>query len=35
MRMDVHKHVAERGYIHRKEDYLERLRRIGGQAHGL
>jgi CsoR family transcriptional regulator, copper-sensing transcriptional repressor len=27
--------VAERGYIHRKDDYLKRLRRIEGQARGL
>ncbi|NNG37541.1 metal-sensitive transcriptional regulator [Nakamurella aerolata] len=25
----------ERGYIHRKDDYLKRLRRIEGQARGL
>ena len=25
----------EHGYIHRKEDYLKRLRRIEGQARGL
>ncbi len=27
--------VSEYGYIHRKEDYLKRLRRIEGQARGL
>jgi len=26
---------ADHGYIHRKEDYLKRLRRIEGQARGL
>ena len=26
---------AHHGYIHRKEDYLKRLRRIEGQARGL
>ena len=26
---------AEHGYIHRKDDYLKRLRRIEGQARGL
>ncbi|MEP9363435.1 metal-sensitive transcriptional regulator [Nocardioides sp. CN2-186] len=29
--MDEHQH----GYIHRKDDYLRRLRRIEGQARGL
>ena len=29
--VDEHQH----GYIHRKEDYLRRLRRIEGQARGL
>ncbi|WP_121256166.1 metal-sensitive transcriptional regulator [Nocardioides ferulae] len=29
--MDGHQH----GYIHRKDDYLKRLRRIEGQARGL
>lgn len=29
--MDDHQH----GYIHRKDDYLRRLRRIEGQARGL
>ena len=26
---------TEHGYIHRKDDYLKRLRRIEGQARGL
>jgi DNA-binding FrmR family transcriptional regulator len=29
--MDEHQH----GYLHRKDDYLKRLRRIEGQARGL
>ena len=28
-------HEHEYGYIHRKDDYLKRLRRIEGQARGL
>ncbi len=28
-------HAGQYGYIHRKEDYLKRLRRIEGQARGL
>ena len=28
-------HVGQHGYIHRKDDYLKRLRRIEGQARGL
>ena len=28
-------HLGSHGYIHRKEDYLKRLRRIEGQARGL
>jgi DNA-binding FrmR family transcriptional regulator len=28
-------HDHAHGYIHRKEDYLKRLRRIEGQARGL
>ena len=28
-------HSGTHGYIHRKEDYLKRLRRIEGQARGL
>jgi DNA-binding FrmR family transcriptional regulator len=31
---EVHEH-APHGYIHRKDDYLKRLRRIEGQARGL
>ena len=27
--------AAHHGYIHRKDDYLKRLRRIEGQARGL
>jgi len=35
--MDVatHEHESPHGYIHRKDDYLKRLRRIEGQARGL
>jgi len=29
------KHASPHGYIHRKDDYLKRLRRIEGQARGL
>lgn len=34
---DAHGHAEHpgRGYIHRKDDYLKRLRRIEGQARGL
>ena len=28
-------HASPHGYIHRKDDYLKRLRRIEGQARGL
>jgi len=28
-------HAHQYGYIHRKDDYLKRLRRIEGQARGL
>jgi CsoR family transcriptional regulator, copper-sensing transcriptional repressor len=28
-------HAGQHGYIHRKDDYLKRLRRIEGQARGL
>src|SRR3954471_14111420 len=28
-------HDHQHGYIHRKDDYLKRLRRIEGQARGL
>lgn len=33
--MDCNDHGVEHGYIHRKDDYLQRLRRIEGQARGL
>jgi CsoR family transcriptional regulator, copper-sensing transcriptional repressor len=33
--MDAQATSAQRGYIHRKDDYLKRLRRIEGQARGL
>ena len=33
--MEASEQVSEYGYIHRKEDYLQRLRRIEGQARGL
>ena len=32
---DVAVGVGPHGYIHRKDDYLKRLRRIEGQARGL
>ena len=32
--MSEHEH-HQHGYIHRKDDYLKRLRRIEGQARGL
>ena len=31
----THEHASPHGYIHRKDDYLKRLRRIEGQARGL
>ena len=31
----IHEHAGPHGYIHRKDDYLKRLRRIEGQARGL
>ena len=31
----THEHAGPHGYIHRKDDYLKRLRRIEGQARGL
>ena len=31
----THEHPDPHGYIHRKDDYLKRLRRIEGQARGL
>ncbi|MGW3482474.1 metal-sensitive transcriptional regulator [Rhodococcus sp. PSBB049] len=33
--METHEHADGHGYMHRKEDYLKRLRRIEGQARGL
>jgi DNA-binding FrmR family transcriptional regulator len=33
--MDTEATTAKHGYIHRKDDYLKRLRRIEGQARGL
>ncbi|BCI51135.1 hypothetical protein NIIDNTM18_04130 [Mycolicibacterium litorale] len=33
--MQAHENHTPHGYIHRKEDYLRRLRRIEGQARGL
>jgi len=33
--MDGDGQASQHGYIHRKEDYLKRLRRIEGQARGL
>ena len=31
----MHEHASPHGYIHRKDDYLKRLRRIEGQARGI
>ena len=31
----THEHASPHGYIHRKDDYLKRLRRIEGQDRGL
>ncbi len=31
----THEQMNQYGYIHRKDDYLKRLRRIEGQARGL
>lgn len=31
----THEHASPHGYIHRKDDYLKRLRRIEGQVRGL
>ena len=31
----THEHASPHGYIHRKDDYQKRLRRIEGQARGL
>jgi len=33
--MDTNDPASSYGYIHRKDDYLKRLRRIEGQARGL
>jgi len=33
--MDTDETDAAHGYMHRKDDYLKRLRRIEGQARGL
>ena len=33
--MDTQATTAPHGYIHRKDEYLNRLRRIEGQARGL
>ncbi|HXH59475.1 metal-sensitive transcriptional regulator [Iamia sp.] len=33
--MDSTEQINQHGYIHRKQDYLKRLRRIEGQARGL
>ncbi|RBY97525.1 CopY family transcriptional regulator [Blastococcus sp. TF02-8] len=33
--MDSAEHNGGHGYIHRKDDYLKRLRRIEGQIRGL
>ena len=33
--MSEHDQANPHGYIHRKDDYLKRLRRIEGQARGL
>ncbi len=33
--MGSHEHHSERGYMHRQDDYLKRLRRIEGQVRGL
>jgi len=35
MTAESHEHGSPHGYIHRKDDYLKRLRRIEGQARGL
>jgi DNA-binding FrmR family transcriptional regulator len=35
MTMGSHDHQGERGYMHRQDDYLKRLRRIEGQVRGL
>ncbi len=33
--MESAEQVGQQGYIHNKDDYLKRLRRIEGQARGL
>ena len=33
--MDISGGASPHGYIHRKDDYLKRLRRIEGQARGI
>ncbi len=33
--MEATEQVGQHGYIHRKDDYLKRLRRIEGQSRGL
>ena len=33
--MEARERHSQHGYIGRKDDYLERLRRIEGQARGL
>ncbi|WNV77687.1 metal-sensitive transcriptional regulator [Geodermatophilus sp. DSM 44513] len=33
--MESAQQAGQHGYIHRKDDYLKRLRRIEGQARGL
>jgi DNA-binding FrmR family transcriptional regulator len=33
--MNTHATTAQHGYIHHKDEYLNRLRRIEGQARGL
>ena len=35
MAEQAQEHDHQHGYIHRKDDYLKRLRRIEGQARGL
>ncbi|ETD30757.1 metal-sensitive transcriptional regulator [Williamsia sp. D3] len=35
MNCQDHDHNTERGYLHSKDDYLKRLRRIEGQARGV
>ena len=35
MDANIDEHTGQHGYIHRKDDYLKRLKRIEGQARGL